>query len=464
MKTTSGITLCMLSSLLLASCATPSSGTKNDTAAAAPSATRVKKAPTCFLSNKTGSVPSDAEAFGAVLLSAILPALIDKGLEFSGKALREAGKEKKTTVESKLPLDFYAYSGEPDTDLVLNLHPEMRCLVVTKGRFGGRRSFSAKYNDEQKSHFDDLGLTADPEFYLELSMDISSDRSSFLLTPVYLIYDSYVDEEARSGQRQVVVTTSFTKPGGAQPFAIFAHDLGKLSPGQPNAAIGTSEAKWMTLPAISEDNEKAVATQAAAVSRYKTLKRRKTAKEVQLERAKNELADYEIAQAKDGTVKRTLQIAKLEREVAAEAQAAADQALLRRTRWGLPGLEPVTVSVFIEETRDARETLLFLADVLDGSKDKIGAATLAAIDPLKREEAKKARATAEVTKQESVRARESAVVQAQFDYLIKQELYQQTEARAGATTVEKLTAKKEMELARKVLEDANARLNLALMQ
>lgn len=236
-----------------------------DTPSKSTTETRVFATNTCPVTRKS------AESFGATVIGALLPPLIDTGIDLIGGALKKAGEDDVTTLTARTSGHFYSSEASKQ---VLAAGLELGCIVVIRGTFGEGASTDAFSSAYWKANgrllASDFGVVGDPSFYYEGNVDFSNDLTAFRLVSRVLKYDRTLKDGKRNGQRTIVITFKFQKPANgteAKSFATSMLTFGELRVGTQldQLGIASNSSGWMDLPAVT-DTATNVLTQSKAQS------------------------------------------------------------------------------------------------------------------------------------------------------------------------------------------------------
>lgn len=185
--------------------------------------TAVFVAPTCPVSEETpNKVPVAAESFGAVVLAALIPALINKTLDAIGNYLQSKADDTESRQEANVGADFYAV----DEDVSLSLNNQLGCVIFIQGGF---KDAKVSRRDEDlpripaekfKTLSETYGLVAQPDLYAEFLFEVSHDKTAFRLVPSHLLYRKSLS--GKSGIQGIAFLVQFKRPTEAAGGAVFA--------------------------------------------------------------------------------------------------------------------------------------------------------------------------------------------------------------------------------------------------
>lgn len=338
---------------------------------------------------------------GALLVKVIAPIVVDKAIDVAANAAKAAGNSTTTTLATASYQGNF-YRGTEDGSVALN--KTLGCIVFLRGTIqdkevppvdGWRQSGIGTVGRL-------VGLAGNPGFYMESTIEVSSDKSFFRLVPQYLYYGKAMKESFwRPSARGVAVHISMTSAGQADPFASAVLSFLSLQPEtefQKNYLAGNAS-KWMSMPAQTETANKQLAP---FVQREQKLKeyeaagappKPKLALKVlqdQLELAQTNLCKRLLAEKKeDDACPRDMVLARanireLQDEVVAEhnrLSAAKLLADLKNQKLDpISNLVPFNVEVSMTESAAGSEFLKFVGSVLTDAKPGINEAIKAKLD------------------------------------------------------------------------------------
>jgi len=198
----------------------------------------------------------DKEFLGALvgsLLSAVIPRVIDAGVELTSRALEQAASDKVETTQAKAALNgFY----RPDT--AGNVIPSLntKCLIFTRGDFGTTREAGQltgkPWNTLRgKAFLEKSGLSSDPGIYWEGWVSFSPDQTSMRLVPSHFQYNVRLADPRQGlnndAESDVIVEIKFQSPNstGAFASAVFQYlAMGRPSRVTKSASTGLTS-RWL---------------------------------------------------------------------------------------------------------------------------------------------------------------------------------------------------------------------------
>ena len=217
---------------------------------------------TCPVSKKSGK-----KFIGAAAVAlAVIPPLIEKGLNGLGEAIKKAGAEKTYTAEANQAIDFYSLDPQSNS-LIAN--KKITCLIVYRAEINGEKedanknispnwkSFSESkiFKSASKGLSKDFGINSEPKFYFEATFSLSNDKTAFQLIPRIIFYGDEIGPH--TGAESLVLNVGFEIPSSSKDKNTFAHYTtvvrrgeGKFFVGNPHL-LKTYRSKLMTLPAAS---------------------------------------------------------------------------------------------------------------------------------------------------------------------------------------------------------------------
>jgi hypothetical protein len=181
--------------LLLSACASNGNSDQANPDQKPVNQTRVALLDNCLVAPQKAGI----EAFiPGGIAGALIPSLIDTGVDFAGDALAEAAKAETKYFIGHTQSEFYramlgAQSGRTEK-YGLNHRPENGCLIVVHGNFSNNSNtpeYSASKNckaDVRDSLNSIFGLNSDPKFYYEGKLDYAKDGSAFRVQTVFMDY------------------------------------------------------------------------------------------------------------------------------------------------------------------------------------------------------------------------------------------------------------------------------------
>ncbi len=377
------------------------------TAQAAPEAqqeTRVLTFPRCPVSQ--AATKEMAPAFLA-LLKIVAPVVVEKAIDLAANAATAAGQDSNVkTAVSSYQGNFYRWNGE---NLVLN--SSLGCIVYVRGTFGDKAVEPADgwktsgYGTVARK----LGMEGHPSFYMELTMEVSADRTLFRLMPEYVDFAKPLETSWwRPKERAASISMSFFVPGVKEPFASAAIAFPSLSPGAifRKPYLDGYNSNWMVLPTPTEATNKLISEDVDLRRQVKANvdelaprppKRPHSPKDAALSQAQDEYCAMLKAEKQDDTgvcprniVTRRAAIAELQSDIQADESTwsaqltqikldAAQKARKKREQdarekglhWALDSLQPFNLDITMAETAAGSEFLKFTGSILAASKQGV---------------------------------------------------------------------------------------------
>lgn len=211
--------------------------------------------------------------FGAAIIAAVGPKLVDGAIDAAAGALKAAGESKAESTSARAFYSFYTVNQM--ADLVPN--PDLGCVVVVRGRFAsGASHASFPWADKAET----LKGLQSIDFRFEARMQAVSGLKSFQLVPI-LAQLQRVQKRPwwAFGARQTRdynVSLALQVPGAASPFASVSFTITALEEGQSASfddwRLAQQVSEPMAFPAAPADveavrakREKTVAPLLAAV-------------------------------------------------------------------------------------------------------------------------------------------------------------------------------------------------------
>lgn len=187
------------------------------------------------------------------LLTAVAPAVIEKAIDLAGTAATLAGQD--TTVKSAVSSVQGNFYASRDGSLFLN--KSLGCIVIARGRFrdDSRDPAEGWVKANMGVLARAMGMQGNPGFYMEITLEVSLDRTAFRLVPQYLYLGEPMEVSAwRSNARGLSISLSFSNAGADKAFASSILAFPEL---MPPFEAGTRylqgyRSNWMPLPAPSE--------------------------------------------------------------------------------------------------------------------------------------------------------------------------------------------------------------------
>ena len=204
------------------------------------------------------------------LAGALVPAIIDTGVNLVDTTLQNAAKGHTTSIIARTVSHFYTTTSTPyatPQPFEIRKNAANGCLVVVYGPVSQDGSWAESTSldfDTTAQHqlTVDVGLHGDPNFYYEGRFVYSSDRSAFRIESVSFRYARTIGE-GTAGNRKLALTLSFFDASGSneKAFAAATIPFGDISTGtdyQGSPYLGTTRATsystpWMSLPPLSEN-------------------------------------------------------------------------------------------------------------------------------------------------------------------------------------------------------------------
>lgn len=374
------------------------------TAQAAPEAlqeSRVLTFPRCPVSQAATKEMAPAVL---VLLKIVAPVAIEKAIDLAANAATAAGED--STVRAAVSSyqgNFYRWNGE---SLVLN--SSLGCIVYVRGTFSDKAVEPADgwktsgYGTVGRK----LGMVGHPSFYMELTMEVSADRTLFRLIPEYVDFAKPLETSWwRSNERAASISMSFFSPGVKEPFASTSIAFANLPPGVVfrKPYLDGYSSNWMVLPTPTEMTNKLINADVelrrlikANVDELAPLptKRPHGPKDIALSQAQDEYCATLKAEKQDDNgscprsiVTRRAAIAELQSDIQTDennwkarlTKIKLDAAQLARKKreqdvrdngqpWALDSLQPFNLDITMAETAPGSEFLKFMGSVLGASK------------------------------------------------------------------------------------------------
>lgn len=370
----------------------------------APQETRVMTLPKCPVTQ--AATKEMAPALGA-LLKIVAPVVVEKVIDLAANAATAAGQDSNVkTAISSYQGNFYKWNGE---NLVLN--SSLGCIVYVRGTFSDKAVEPADswktsgYGTVARK----LGMIGHPGFYMELTLEVSADRSFFRLVPEYVDFSTPLEGSWwRSTDRAASISLSFFIPGAKEPFASAAIAFPTLRPGEifRKPYLDGYSSNWMALPAPTETTTKLIIEDVELRKQIRAntedlsprpTKRPLGVKDAELARIQQDYCETLKAEKQDDAancprsiaIKRAA-IAELQGDLlnedsiwtAQQTMAKLDAVRLARLKreqdardknqhWPLDFLQPFNLDIAMVETAAGSEFLKFMGSVLASSKQGV---------------------------------------------------------------------------------------------
>lgn len=199
------------------------------------------------------------------LVTAVLPSLIDKGLDF----LVEYLKKQKENLTASTTARAYAITEPPRAGTGL-----LGCMTFVRGTFGP--ILNDANNADRPSYADQLGLATRPDFVLEVAyVKPLIDKTAVYVQPVYIEFNKTTAK--RGKDKQALITISLFAPGVKAQQAVM--------PALPGAAVDSNKPK-------KEEEAENLVTFAFA---FEELKQGSRINQAHLKGLKTELAEFKGA-------------------------------------------------------------------------------------------------------------------------------------------------------------------------
>lgn len=205
-------------------------------------------------------------AAGAGLVGILLPAIIDIGFEVLVKELRATAGEymaTSTAVTASHLLRYRSAANGPGAPLRRWVEPNFNCLVVVRGAFGDPKH-KHLVREHWKAHegaLTELGVVRDPDFYLEMTPEVSSDGTAFILRPRAVEFAKAASRirtpRHEKAVKDVTVSVTWRVPSGTSGvLGVSLITFGRLRV-QPVVVDELSFARsWIWIPAPSFDPQR----------------------------------------------------------------------------------------------------------------------------------------------------------------------------------------------------------------
>lgn len=328
----------------------------------------------------------------ATLLQVLAPVVVNKIVDLAANAATEAGKTSTTTLATaSYQGHFYRSTDKGSTAL----NASLGCIVFLRGSIQDVEVTPP--SGWQQSGIGTVarivGLSGNPGFYLETTIQVSSDRNFFRLVPQYLYYGKAMkDSSWRPTARGVAANISMISSGEAEPFASATLMFPALQPGTELSGkyLTGLGSNWMVMPALSEGAKKQLEPLIQRTQKIKDYeaqiatvapKSPKSALEVQLEDAQGKLCIRLAAEKitdtncpRDIIIARQ-NIAEIQHDIVSEKnRLLATKALadVKSQAMEVPKeILPFNINVSMTETASGSEFLKFVGSVLTEAKPGI---------------------------------------------------------------------------------------------
>ena len=337
----------------------------------------------------------------ALLFKVIAPIVVDKAIDLAANAATAAGNSTTTTLAiASYQGNFYR--GLEDGSVALN--KALGCIVFLRGTIQDKEVVPA--DGWRQSGIGTVGrlvgLAGNPGFYLESTIEVSSDKSFFRLVPQYLYYGKAMTESSwRPSARGVAAHISMSSAGEAEPCASALLSFPSLQPDtefQKNFLLGRAS-NWMPMPVKTDRTTKQLENFVQHQQKLKeyevasappTPKIPPTLLEQQLEAARTKLCARLLTEKKDDdSCPRDMALARqniseLQKDIAVEKnRLPAAKALSNLKAEKLDPIEnllPFNINVSMTESAAGSDFLKFVGSVLKDAKPGINEAVKAKLD------------------------------------------------------------------------------------
>lgn len=253
--------MCVLASALaLGGC--PTAGDKPALTGEKAYESRVYLLRTCPADSK----PADVAplALGAIIASAVIPALVEVSMDLIAGAVREAAKDKITSATAISTAHLHGFPVMPENDATaipdpgLVVNQQFGCLVVVRGEFGNRISnndiASTKFA-KREEFLKAVGFApsekdvTSPDFYFAARIEFSDENSAFRLVPIDVQLNNYIGNQTA----ELVLNVSFVSARAGRdgtPLAIVTLPLPQLERTKsfgPQLLAGSASG-WIAFP------------------------------------------------------------------------------------------------------------------------------------------------------------------------------------------------------------------------
>lgn len=338
---------------------------------------------------KFSTIQSDLEMAPVVtsILAAIAPSLIDKGLSALSAGIRKASGQNDNAITLSAASGSYMYNYSPVSNQFVP-NADATCVVYVRGVFSGAGDvWEPKYNGQDPANADffrKLNIAGPPVFYIE--SHLKNSNSGIRLKPSFVYYGKRFQDKGKKSPRDVVINYSLLVPGKTEnAFAAADISFEDLTPG---TALGYKELQHKVttiMPTLAVSNEKKLIGDQikAKLDLLQQLKKEINALEnpdQKLMSMEEDLRAIKCAnspkKASDcaGEERQFLKQHEVERytkikDKTVQLQTALEEITKLRAPLGLN--TPFNVKTDITETADIHEWLVFVADVLDDSKERV---------------------------------------------------------------------------------------------
>jgi hypothetical protein len=210
------------------------------------------------LTNQCTITEAELESYGSALALALVPPLVESGLNALGGAIKKAGEAEIFTTSHLTTMDFYTL-GDDGTTFASNQNEA--CLVVYRANIGytgaGDDLINSKvFGDRATKLYRDYRIVGVPSFYYEALLQPSNDRSAFRLEPRFAFYGESLGVKKKV--KELVLTFNFAKPHSSSEGKTFAAQSITFKRGDSPLVIEDPElltgyaSGYMNIPAISK--------------------------------------------------------------------------------------------------------------------------------------------------------------------------------------------------------------------
>jgi hypothetical protein len=167
-----------------------------------------------FITTKEIKAKAVPAALIPVLIGAVAPVAIDKGIDFLGALLKAAAEREEVTRAAFVNDHFYFLKK---ARLRFNVAPPAKELIIIHGKFGpaDKQNFKDKFWEDLDAKYNGLltrsGLIEDPDFYFSGKFDYSPDGSSFRLKATLFEYRQPFGKH-KFAHRDIALTLVFQTP------------------------------------------------------------------------------------------------------------------------------------------------------------------------------------------------------------------------------------------------------------
>ncbi|MEJ8476982.1 hypothetical protein [Roseibium algae] len=236
-------------------------------------------------------LPEGEEEFLGTLFGSLaaifIPKIIDKGVEFTSRAVAKAAADKVSTTEATLAVDGFYQIGK---DGRVSPYIKNKCLVFVRGRFGDRGSdaavsyFTKRNNDNAeiaREFVNDVSLVSEPGIYAEYWISFSPDNSNMRLIPGQFDYNTRLDDRSTDvkdqKRRELIIEVKFETSNGSEAFAVALYPFSNVArpTNRSGASLRGMPSKWLSLPPLSSAAGAQVKAVAAIAAQIETLENTK---------------------------------------------------------------------------------------------------------------------------------------------------------------------------------------------